>query len=146
VNLTRHTDYGLRVLMVLAAARERPDPKMSTAEIAGLFDISLHHLHKVVQGLQQGGFVHTSRGRGGGLTLAHPPAEVSVGAVVRALEPNLHVVECFGDGVCALLPGCGLKGVLASAQDAFLSCLDEVSLADITQQNPAVRLLASGAV
>lgn len=133
MNLTRHTDYGLRVLMVLAAAREREEPKMSTAEIAGLFDISLHHLHKVVQALQQGGFIHTTRGRGGGMSLAGPPAEVTVGAVVRALESNLDIVECFGGSACALLPGCGLKGVLAGAQHAFLAHLDAVTLAEISR-------------
>lgn len=141
MNLTRHTDYGLRVLMVLAAARQRAEPKVSTSEIAGLFDISLHHLHKIVQDLNQAGYVNTTRGRGGGLTLAMEPSAVGIGDVVRTLEPNQNVVECFGNNACALVPGCGLKGVLAGAQRAFYAQLDAVSLADITQRSPALKTL-----
>lgn len=136
MHLTRHTDYGLRLLMVLAA--RQPD-KVSTSEIASFFSISLNHLHKIVQALQGAGLVKTTRGRSGGLTLARPPESIQLGEVIRLLEPDFHVVECMGEGgQCRLLYGCGLKGVLASARDAFLASLDGVTLAEITRKTPAL--------
>lgn len=132
MNLTRHTDYGLRVLMVLATAARQGRGRMPTAEISEHFGISLNHLQKVVQHLHKGGYVRTLRGRGGGLSLAVEPAQISIAAVVKHLEPTMHVVECFGGAGCALLPGCALKPALAGAQAAFLAHLDGISLEDIT--------------
>ena len=101
LNLTRHTDYGLRVLMVLTAASRGGRERLPTSEISEQFGISLNHLQKVVQRLQKGGYVHTTRGRGGGLSLAMAPAEISVAAVVKHMEPTMHVVECFDGTSCA---------------------------------------------
>lgn len=132
MNLTRHTDYGLRVLMVLTSASREGRERLPTSEISEHFGISLNHLQKVVQRLQKGGYVHTVRGRGGGLSLAMEPAEISVAAVVKHLEPSMHVVECFDGTACALMPGCALKPALAGAQAAFLAHLEDISLAQIT--------------
>lgn len=131
MNLTRHTDYGLRVLMVLAKRPKEHSKSISTAEIANAFQISLTHLQKVVQALSQNGFIHTSRGRGGGITLARGAEDIILGDVVRALEPDLNVVECFSDSRCALLPNCGLKPVLGRAVNAFLVELDKTTLSDV---------------
>ena len=63
MRLEKQTDYSLRVLMFLAAKRDR----LSTiAEIAGRFEISQAHLMKVVYLLGKAGFIETVRGRSGG--------------------------------------------------------------------------------
>lgn len=69
MHLSLQTDYGLRVLMLLAST----DRQMSVDEIARSYGISRNHLAKVAQRLQSSGYVETSRGRGGGLRLAFLP-------------------------------------------------------------------------
>ena len=59
MRLTSYTDFGLRALMRLAAEPER---SFTTDEIAGEFEISRHHLIKVVRGLAEAGYVTTQRG------------------------------------------------------------------------------------
>ncbi len=130
MRLTSFTDYGLRMLMRMASA---PDHAFSTAELAGEFGLSRHHLAKIMQRLAQGGIVATRRGGGGGARLARDPREVTVGAVVRLLEEGQPLVECFAasGGDCTITGCCGLKARLHRAKAAFLADLDQSTLADV---------------
>ncbi len=132
MRLTLHTDYGLRVLMALAVSSER----VTIAVIADRYSISRNHLMKVVQRLAQLGLVHAERGRTGGLTLAKPPVDINLGAVVRAMEETGTFVECFDrrTNQCVVAPACGLRGVLSGALLAFLQHLDRFTLADLVPQ------------
>jgi Rrf2 family nitric oxide-sensitive transcriptional repressor len=138
MQLDKFTDFGLRILMTLAA---HAPARLSTSAIAQMFDLSEHHLAKVASELARGGFVISERGRNGGLVLAHPASDINVGSVVRYLQKDKPVVSCFGtDTSCLILPACGLRTPLAAARDAFLATLDLYTLADVT--GPKAQLTA----
>ncbi|MFC7738598.1 RrF2 family transcriptional regulator [Roseomonas sp. GCM10028921] len=132
MRLTLHTDYALRALIYLGLRRER---RVSIREIAEAHRISENHLVKVVHKLGRGGFVETTRGKGGGLRLARPPEEIRVGDVVRYAEEDMALVACFqppGEGGgCALINACRLQSLLGEALGAFMAVLDARSLADL---------------
>lgn len=129
MRLTQHTDYSLRVLMYLAI---HPDQVATIKEISEQYQISKNHLMKVVQKLAQGGFVESQRGQGGGLRLPRHVRDINLGAVVRHMEPDFHVVECFRpEGSCTITPACSLAGMLGDAVKRFLEHLDKFSLADL---------------
>jgi Rrf2 family transcriptional regulator, nitric oxide-sensitive transcriptional repressor len=132
LQLTLHADYSLRVLLYLA---ENPGRMVSTEEISEAYGISRHHLVRVIQTLHEHSFVRVSAGRGGGATLAHTPAEINIGQVVRKTEPNFRVVECFDleSNTCPIVSVCKLRGVLADALEAFFSTLDGYTLADLVR-------------
>ena len=132
MRLSRYTDYALRVLIYLAA---REDRLCSIGGIAQAYGISRNHLMKVVSDLGRAGFVTTVRGRGGGLRLSRPPAEINIGAVVRHTEEGFDLVDC---GSCRIAPACGLTGLLGEALAAFLQVLDQRSLADIVRNKAAL--------
>ncbi|RKF15349.1 Rrf2 family transcriptional regulator [Roseovarius spongiae] len=135
MRLTSFTDFGLRALMRMASAPERA---FSTAEIADEFGISRNHLNKIIQRLARHGFVTTRRGTGGGATLARPASEIGLGDLVRLLEQDQALVECFSpDGACCVTPVCCLKGKLYAAEAAFLAELDRSTLADVALPTPA---------
>lgn len=136
MRLTAFTDFGLRALMRLAG---EPDRSFTTDEIAIEFAISRHHLIKVVRRLAEAGYVRTQRGAGGGFALARPAGAITLGEVVRDLEEDQPLVECFraDGGNCVLTPRCRLKKKLAAARDVFLKELDATSLADCAYPAPA---------
>lgn len=135
MHFTRHTDYALRLLLHLAADSES---RTAIADVAEIHGISRNHLMKVTQQLAHGGFLHTRRGRGGGIALARPPEEISVGAVVRYTEPGATLAECAG---CAIAPACGLTGIFNEAQAALLAVLDRYTLADAAGRRTALASL-----
>ncbi len=79
------------------------------------------------------------RGKHGGMRLARSADLISVGEVVRKMEPNFTVVECFSvaSRPCAVMPLCALKGLLYQGMNDFLATLDRFTLADavIAQQS-----------
>tara|TARA_R110000744_G_scaffold184820_1_gene304241 strand:- start:102 stop:536 length:435 start_codon:yes stop_codon:yes gene_type:complete len=129
MQLNLRTDYALRMLMALAAK----DEVVSIDWMADHYDISRNHLAKVAQDLVAAGYVVSLRGRGGGLRLARPPAEINVGDVVRSMENLTGFVACMGGKEKCVIDGaCGLKPALAGAIEAFLTHLDQFDLAQIT--------------
>ncbi len=134
MHLTLHADYSLRVLLYLATRTGRP---ISTQEMADAYGISKHHLVRVVQTLVGQGVVDARAGRSGGVTLARAPEDICVGSVLRAAEPDFHLVECFDQktNTCPISTACGLKGMLVDAREAFLSVLDRYTLADVLKRS-----------
>jgi Rrf2 family transcriptional regulator, nitric oxide-sensitive transcriptional repressor len=137
MQLTLFSDYSLRVLLYLAAHRESPVP---ISQISAAYDISQHHLVKVVQRLLAHDLVQTVRGRSGGLRLAREPSDINVADVVRATEPHSNLVECFDarTNTCPIDAACGLKRALLRAQQAFFAELEQYTLADFTARAPAL--------
>lgn len=133
MRLTNYTDYSLRVLIYLAL--KKPGELANITEIAESYGISRNHLTKVIHELGKMGFIHTIRGRGGGIKLALPPEEINIGEIVRKTEDDFNIVECFSQGSahCIISPVCGLKHVLNRALSAYLAVLDEYTLADIVK-------------
>ncbi len=138
MQLTLYTDYSLRVLLFLGL---NPQRMATISEISESYQISRNHLVKVVHNLSIQGFIQTTRGRNGGLTLARPPAKINIGDVVRHTEGNFNLVECFDPehNTCPISAACLLKGGLYEAQRAFLAVLDKYSLADVLQNQEWLR-------
>lgn len=144
MRLTRFTDLALRALLVLAAD---PGRVVSSTELARRLNASRDHLLKGLQALDARGLVTATRGRGGGYALAPgvgsesraegaPPVPsrppVSLGELVRSLEPTLALAECFESGsTCPLTGECRLAQALDEARDAFFAALDRYTLADL---------------
>ena len=129
MQLTRFSDYALRVLMYAHAVDGR---LVAIEEMAEAYDISRAHLMKVVNGLTRTGYLAAVRGRSGGVRLALPATEIVLGDVVRATEPDMALVECFSTGnQCIITKCCKLQGVLDDALRAFLTVLDKHTLASI---------------
>jgi Rrf2 family nitric oxide-sensitive transcriptional repressor len=138
MRLLASTDFALRVLMQLG---QSPSDATTNVETLAqrLGGLSRNHLHKIVQELAALGVVQTIRGAGGGVMLAKPPREVRIGALVRALEADQALVECFraDHGDCALDPGCRLRPMLGKARESFYETLDRYTLADCLGRSAA---------
>lgn len=136
MQLTRYTDYAVRVLLHVGA-RDEGDLS-SIAEIAQTYDISRNHLMKVVQDLGQAGFLETVRGRGGGLRLGRPAEEITIGQIVRRTETSFQLVDC---STCIVRTACTLPRVFNEATRAFLEVLDRYTLADALIRRDDLRLI-----
>ncbi|WP_376695760.1 Rrf2 family transcriptional regulator [Wenzhouxiangella sp. EGI_FJ10305] len=135
MRLTHHADLALRVLMHLALSGER---RVTIREISDAFGISRNHLMKVAHKLAGLGYVESTRGSGGGLRLGQPAGSIGIGRVVRDMEPDFGLVECFRpENRCIITPACALPAMLDEALRAFLAVLDQYTLADLVTPKTA---------
>ena len=130
MRLTIHTNYAIEVLAFLAT---NMGGRLTTLEIATALGGSKNHLTKVVHRLSIAGYIATGRGRAGGVTLARPVVDITIGEVVRLMENVSSVVDCYRDGraVCKVAGACAMQGMIGEAVIAFFEVLDKYSIADL---------------
>lgn len=126
MRLNQASDFALRILMLLAG-REKPQ---TVDAISTELKLVKSHIMKIVAKLARAGLVASTRGRLGGVSLGRPARDITVGEVVRLIEPDFTVVECMRDGAsqCTFIPQCKLRGVMSRANAAFLKTLDDETL------------------
>ena len=131
MRLTQYSNFALRTLQYVALH----DPALVTVDdVARAHRISKAHLVKVSHELGQRGYLLTTRGRNGGMRLARPADQITVGEVVRWTEGPLELVECFNPETnsCPLEGVCHLSRGIQRALRAYLSVLDDMTIPDIT--------------
>ena len=104
MQVTARVDYALRAMLAVA---EQDEPT-STVLLAERLDISYTYLLSIVGELRRAGLLHVRRGSGGGLMLAKPSAEISLGDVIVAIDGPL------------MLPGDDLPGPRAEGRAEYL--------------------------
>ena len=133
MQLTLYTDYSLRVLLYVGLKGEQA----TVGEIAKSFKISRNHLVKVVHALSTRGYLRTTRGPRGGVTLGKDPATVRLGAFIAETEPHSDLVECFNaaENTCPIAGVCKLEKILHQARTSFFTELDRHTLEDLIRSS-----------
>ncbi len=129
MNLTKHSDYAIRILLHLAA---QPGKKVSIASIAETDDISRNHLMKVSQNLARLGYIVGYRGKGGGIALAKPARSINLGTLLQQVERNFRPADGFEAGLPAQ-PGRLLEQAIEDARAACIESLASYTLADLVE-------------
>ena len=138
MQLTRHTDFSLRVLIYLSLNENKE--LVTINEISENFNILKNNLTKVVNHLSQAGFIETIRGKNGGLRLAKKSDKINLGDVVQSMETNLDIIDC-SKPVCPLNNNCELKKILNEAKHSFLQTLNNYTLADLNTKPEMIKNL-----
>ena len=137
LRLTQYSNFALRTLQLLAL---RAPAIVSVEDVARAHRISRSHLVKIAHELGRRGYVTTVRGRNGGMRLARPAEQITVGEIIRWTEAPLTLVECFDPdtNTCPLIDVCHLSRGLQRALRSFLSVLDDLTIADIAINRTAL--------
>ena len=140
-HLTVDVEYGVHSLLCLAAF---PGAPLSGRDLADLQGISATSVVKIFPKLEEAGIVRTVEGTGGGYVLAKPPEEISILAIVDAVEGKKRLFECEDiRGRCAVFgknpPGwatgglCSIHAAILRAEKAMRESLASQTLGDIVQ-------------
>src|SRR5213080_3238052 len=90
--ISQKTKYGLKALTVLA--EEYGKGPILIADIANRENIPRSFLELILLELKNHRMLDSRKGRGGGYLLARPPAQISVGQIIRSLEGPLAPLPC----------------------------------------------------
>ena len=92
---TTKAEYGVRLLIQLG--RRDGQPPVSLKAVAEQERLPLAYLERIAALLKKAGLLTATRGAHGGYLLARPPAEITMDAVVLALEGAIAPMDCFFD-------------------------------------------------
>jgi Rrf2 family protein len=135
MKLSKRGEYGLKAMIDLAS-QERPTAVAQMKDIAGRQQIPVKFLEQILLTLKNAGLLRSRAGVGGGYYLARPPAEITLGQVVRLLDGPLAPIPCVSQMayercVCDDENTCGLRLAMLDVRNAIANILDQTTLADV---------------
>jgi len=89
------------VTAVLDLAFHEGNGPVSLAEISERQGISLSYLEQLFSRLRKNNVVASTRGPGGGYSLARPDDEISMAEIIRAVDESYDATSCGGEGTCS---------------------------------------------
>ena len=132
MEISRRTDYGVRVIIDLASLPG--DGRASTSEIADRQNIPAPFLAKIISQLSLSGLVYTYRGSGGGVSLARPASEISLLEVIEALDGPLQLNRCtIEPDACPRNGHCPVHDIWVQAQTGLSGLLGSTTFDDLTR-------------
>jgi len=90
VRISAKGEYAVKAMLDLALCDDG-ETLQPIQDIARRQSIPQRYLEQVLLGLKRTGFLHSRRGSAGGYRLAKPPDQITVGALLRAVEGQAGV-------------------------------------------------------
>ena len=139
------TDYALRAAAELAQAATEGTGPVKGAYISETQGIPKKFMENILHDLKRAGLVRTRRGAAGGYWLAHPPEEIVLADVIRAVEGPLANVRGEYPEAVEYPQGAAeaLREVWIAVRANLRAVLEAVTLADLaegTLPNPVIQL------
>lgn len=128
--MNKLTDYGVVLLTRFAQA---PHESRSARDLARELRLPLPTVGKVLKLLVKDGILVSQRGTKGGYALSRLPEEITVTAIIAALEGPVALTECQSPGVCGMERGCPTRANWQVVNRAVLEALTSLTLADMAR-------------
>jgi FeS assembly SUF system regulator len=133
--MSRITDYGIVLLTHLASTPG--DAVHNARELSALSGLPLPVVSKILKALTREGFLHSQRGAKGGYALARPADEISVAAVIDALEGPIALTDCgTHPGACEREARCNVRAPWQQINRAVRRTLEQVRLSELLPPTP----------
>lgn len=132
MKISTRTEYGIRVLVVLA--RRHGDGPVSLAGVAKAEKLPHAYLEQLMRDLRRAGLVIATRGQAGGYQLARDPEAIHLADAVRALEGPLLEMPCAGvDSLeaCDRPQPCSVHEVFQRVHESLAASLTSTTLAEV---------------
>jgi Rrf2 family protein len=147
--LSQKAKYAIKALLVLARAQDK-NQLSQARDISVEQNIPKKFLDLIFFELRRHGLVHSTRGREGGYMLARPAAEISIAAIVRAVDGALAPLPCASVKFyrrcddCEDEKTCEVRRLMREVRDAASAILDNTSLAEAAASNSPRRRPVKG--
>jgi len=133
--ITRRTDFAVRLMYELAQLPS--GATLSARDLCELADVPESFGTSLVPFLVDAGLVRAEGYRGHLLSLARPADQITMGAIIRACEPDFSLAQCTRDpGSCVRSRYCGVHGMWAELDGIVWHHLDSVMLAHVSSGQP----------
>jgi Rrf2 family protein len=131
--ITQKAKYAFKALLYLA---DQPaGTSLPIEAVAKGADVPRKFLEHILLDLKKSGLVASRRGRVGGYSLVKPPAEMTIGTVLRAIDGPIAPLPCISRTAyrrcadCRDEKTCNVRRLFADTYSATLLLMDGTTLA-----------------
>lgn len=129
IKLNKLTDYAIAILCRMAEGGRI----VTAAELSSVTAVPPPTVAKILKHLAKARLVQAQRGASGGYTLTRPAPEISIAAIITAMDGPIAITECVDGhaGHCQAQSLCPMRGNWDRINRAICAALEAVSLADM---------------
>jgi len=143
MRLSKKAEYALRALVAIA----RQPRAWQIQELSRNESIPVKFLEQILLILRRAGFLNSKRGLGGGYSLRKSASEISVGAVIEAVDGALAPVPCAAESpsekcTCPDPQTCPIRKVMTDFRKKMEDTLDQQTIEDLVRLSPSPDALA----
>lgn len=133
MRLSTRGEYGTRALLDMAIYWGNGPTLLK--HISQRQQIPLLYLQRLIAPLIAGGIVRSTRGAGGGVSLAKPPQEIRLSEVIQLLEGSIAPLGCVDSPrICNLSESCAIRDIWGEMKDAIDGVLESTTLQDLVER------------
>jgi Rrf2 family protein len=134
IRLSTKGRYGTRLMLNLATRYKEDGETIILKSISEEENISIRYLEQIIIPLKINKLVKSTRGAGGGYTLARAPSKINLREILHALEGTCCLVECVEDPAsCERLPTCTTYDIWKDATQLLKAYFENITLADLVK-------------
>ncbi len=140
MQLSRRSDYALRVLFMLADHYGRPP--ISIRQLSEANDVPKRFLEHIMLDLKKQGWVTSLPGKQGGYSLSRAPADISMGEVVRYFDGFLAPIDCVSIehyAPCSQEAHCRFRRVFLDIRNFVVRLMDQATLEAVLRGRPVTK-------
>ncbi len=133
LDITKKAEYAISLLLELALSPQ--EDFLASREVGERRSVPANLVPQLVSILSKAGWVEAVRGPKGGIRLSADPSQITLVAVIEAVEGPITVSRCLVQHgkTCPNQTHCPLKNVWAKAQRQVLEVLGDTSIADLVK-------------
>lgn len=139
MRITSSIEYATRLM--LALAREHGRLPLSAERLSESDGIPSDYVSQILVKLRRADLVSSRRGSAGGYVLSRPPAQITLGQVVRAVDRDIFEDVCgkydAGERDCRHQARCAISPVWRRLGGVITEYLESVTLAALLEAEPA---------
>lgn len=131
--LTKHTDYAIRALLVLARKKKL---FVSARAIAKEQKIPYQFLRGILQTLIKHKLVVSKEGGGGGFKLNMPPRSITIEQIIKIFQGNVQFSECmFRKKICCNRSACVLRKQIQKIEQVVIGKFAKITIAALLRDS-----------
>ncbi len=134
IRLGKKVEYALMALIYMSKKNEKE--LTSARELSDKFDISLELMGKLLQVLAKQNFIASVQGVKGGYYLAKSISNVTMGAVITAVDGPIKLANCMNSDDpenCHRMKFCNIREQMKSIQHELTHYFDTITLKDFAE-------------
>ena len=131
--LTKHTDYAISALLVLAGNKQS---FMSAREIAKKESIPYRFLRSILRELIKNDLVISREGSGGGFKIKVNPDPLKITDIIEIFQGNIQLLQCeFREKLCVNHSTCVLKRQVHEIEKIVIEKFSDITIGSLLKDS-----------